>query len=78
MKAPQGSLSGHPVPCRFKVKDSQPSQLENYTKRHAVFNWTLDQFYEAFAVKETAEEWIEKHPYEEAVDDDADETWMAK
>ncbi|KFG79616.1 hypothetical protein MANI_029727 [Metarhizium anisopliae] len=41
-------------------------------------NRSLDEFYNKHARKETAEEWLDAHPFQQAVADDADAVWMAK
>lgn len=41
-------------------------------------NQSLDEFYGQHALKETADCWLENHPYHEAVGDDADSVWMSK
>ncbi|KAL7917210.1 hypothetical protein ACQKWADRAFT_307339 [Trichoderma austrokoningii] len=41
-------------------------------------NGLLDEFYTKSAHKETADHWIDAHPYQDAMEDDADATWMAK
>lgn len=78
MSSCQGFLSGHPVAWRLKVKELQSMQLENWTKWPIDLNQSLDAFHDKYAVKETADEWLHKHDYQEAVVDDAYDIWMAK
>ncbi|KAI0803775.1 hypothetical protein GGR55DRAFT_682188 [Xylaria sp. FL0064] len=41
-------------------------------------NESLDEFYDKHAEKETADAWLDKHPYHLAIDDDIDAKWMLK
>jgi len=41
-------------------------------------NDLLDEFYGKYARKETAESWIDNHPFQRAAADDAIDTWMAQ
>ncbi|KAG6065420.1 hypothetical protein E4U32_007390 [Claviceps aff. humidiphila group G2b] len=41
-------------------------------------NRTLDDFYNKHALKETADDWLAKHPWKDAVAEENEEVWMAK
>jgi hypothetical protein len=41
-------------------------------------NRHLDEFYDKHAVKEIAEEWLDNHPYQQAIIVDDDAIWMAR
>jgi len=38
----------------------------------------LEEFFDKYAVKEKAGDWIDKHPFQSATADEADSVWMAK
>ncbi len=40
-------------------------------------NQALDEFYIEHAKQETADEWLDKHPFHSAIADDADAKWMS-
>ncbi|TRX89862.1 hypothetical protein FHL15_009295 [Xylaria flabelliformis] len=40
-------------------------------------NQALDEFYSKHAKQETANEWLDKHPFQSAIADDADAKWMS-
>ncbi|KAI1266000.1 hypothetical protein F5Y18DRAFT_426513 [Xylariaceae sp. FL1019] len=40
-------------------------------------NQSLDEFYNQYATKDMVADWLDKHPFQEAVADDAYEIWMA-
>ncbi|KAK3941285.1 hypothetical protein QBC46DRAFT_363417 [Diplogelasinospora grovesii] len=56
---------------RFSLRPSHDMLLKD-------LNRSLDEFYREHASKETAEDWLDKHPFQSAVADDADAIWMAK
>ncbi|KAK1766564.1 hypothetical protein QBC33DRAFT_104820 [Phialemonium atrogriseum] len=57
--------------CRFSLQPSRGIPLE-------YLNRSLDEFYLKHGSKETAESWLDRHPFQEAVPDEADDVWMAK
>jgi hypothetical protein len=38
----------------------------------------LDEYFNQNAVRETVSKWLEAHPFQGAVADDAEKEWMAK
>ncbi|KEZ39209.1 hypothetical protein SAPIO_CDS9873 [Scedosporium apiospermum] len=57
--------------ARFSLQPSRAMSLKE-------LNRSLDEFYDKNAIKETPGDWIDGHPYEDALDEGLDETWMAK
>ncbi|EXV00475.1 hypothetical protein X797_006537 [Metarhizium robertsii] len=57
--------------CHFSLQPSRGMLLKD-------LNRSLDEFYNNHARKETAEDWLDAHPFQQAVADDADAVWMAK
>ncbi|KAK4152364.1 hypothetical protein C8A00DRAFT_44572 [Chaetomidium leptoderma] len=55
---------------RFSLQPSRGILLED-------FNQSLHEFYGKHATKSPAEDWLDKHPFQRAIPDDADATWMA-
>lgn len=41
-------------------------------------NRSLDEFYDTYARRTAVETWLDAHPYQGAVPDDADNVWMAQ
>ncbi|UNI13306.1 hypothetical protein JDV02_000063 [Purpureocillium takamizusanense] len=56
---------------RFSLQPSHGMLLED-------LNRSLDEFYKSYARRETVENWLDTHPFPQAVADDADAVWMAK
>ncbi|KAI0856848.1 hypothetical protein F4860DRAFT_491446 [Xylaria cubensis] len=55
---------------RFSLQPSRGTSLQD-------LNQALDEFYSKHAKKETADEWLDKHPFQSAIADDADAKWMS-
>ncbi|KND87317.1 hypothetical protein TOPH_08074 [Tolypocladium ophioglossoides CBS 100239] len=55
---------------RFSLQPSRGMSLKD-------LNRSLDEFYGKYACKETADDWLETHPFQAALADDADAVWMA-
>ncbi|KAG5961510.1 hypothetical protein E4U57_007548 [Claviceps arundinis] len=55
----------------FSLQPSRGMSLQD-------LNRTLDEFYNKHALKETADDWLAKHPYKDAVAEENEEVWMAK
>ncbi|KAG6117945.1 hypothetical protein E4U14_007373 [Claviceps sp. LM454 group G7] len=55
-----------------------PSDLILINDWLANLNRTLDEFYNKHALKETADDWLAKHPWKDAVAEENEEVWMAK
>jgi hypothetical protein len=45
---------------------------------YVALNEALDEFYSEHAQKETADAWLDKHPYHLAIDDHVDAKWMSE
>ncbi|PNY27842.1 Uncharacterized protein TCAP_02241 [Tolypocladium capitatum] len=56
---------------RFSLQPSRGMPLKD-------LNRSLDEFYNKYAHRETAENWLNTHPFQQAVSDDADAVWMTK
>ncbi|KAK7416311.1 hypothetical protein QQX98_005255 [Neonectria punicea] len=72
---------GTPIPSHFILINEYISKFSLQPSRGMSLkdlNQALDDFYGKYAHKETAEDWLSAHPYQEAASDDADTTWMAK
>ena len=41
-------------------------------------NRSLDEFYDEYARKESAETWLDAHAFQEVIAEDQDAVWMAK
>jgi hypothetical protein len=41
-------------------------------------NRSLDEFYDKYALKKAAREWLGEHPLRECMDGADEQTWMAK
>ncbi|KZZ96551.1 hypothetical protein AAL_03780 [Moelleriella libera RCEF 2490] len=67
---------GTPVPGHFTLFNDYMSQFSLQPSRE--LNHLLDEFYNTHARKETAEKWLDAHPYNEATADDADAVWTAR
>ncbi|KAG6236962.1 hypothetical protein E4U23_000146 [Claviceps purpurea] len=55
----------------FSLQPSRGMSLQD-------LNRTLDEFYNKHALKEAADDWLDKHDYKDAVVDDDYKVWMAK
>ncbi|CCE32962.1 uncharacterized protein CPUR_06884 [Claviceps purpurea 20.1] len=55
-----------------------PSDLILINNWLSNLNRTLDEFYNKHALKEAADDWLDKHDYKDAVVDDDYKVWMAK
>ena len=74
-----GSLSNLRGVCRLQVWIPRESpSLNSEPNSRLDLNRLLNEFYNTHAQKEPAEKWLDAHPYQAAIADDADAVWMAK
>ncbi|KAK4068349.1 hypothetical protein Purlil1_13807 [Purpureocillium lilacinum] len=57
--------------ARFSLQPSYGMPLRDLNQR-------LNDFWDESATKETAEEWLDKHPFDSAMTDDGDQIWREK
>ncbi|KAM4058951.1 hypothetical protein HRG_008172 [Hirsutella rhossiliensis] len=57
--------------ARFSLQPSRGMPLKD-------LNQALDEFYAKHAHMEAAEKWLDAHPFQDAIPDDADAAWTAK
>ncbi|KAM6508007.1 hypothetical protein FSOLCH5_013207 [Fusarium solani] len=55
-------------------REDESSQFEKLF----IYTVSKDEFYAEYAQKETAENWLNTHPFQNAVSDDADSVWIGK
>ncbi|KAI0467840.1 hypothetical protein F4859DRAFT_226612 [Xylaria cf. heliscus] len=72
---------GTPIPSHLILVNEWISRFSLQPARGMplqVLNEVLDEFYSKYAQKDTADAWLEKHPYHLAIDDDIDAKWMSE
>ncbi|KJZ71927.1 hypothetical protein HIM_08683 [Hirsutella minnesotensis 3608] len=57
--------------ARFSLQPSYGMSLGELNKK-------LDDFWDQCATRETAEQWLDKHPFQSAMTDDGDQIWGQK
>ena len=53
-------------------------EMSSLLRIHTELNQSLGEFFDQFATKKSAEEWLDNHPYPEAMPDEADEIWTSR
>ncbi|KAH7265854.1 hypothetical protein B0J15DRAFT_545883 [Fusarium solani] len=72
---------GTPIPSHLILVNECISRFSLQPSRGMLLkelNRSLDEFYAEYAQKETAENWLNTHPFQNAVSDDADSVWIGK
>ncbi|RSM03314.1 hypothetical protein CEP52_007460 [Fusarium oligoseptatum] len=72
---------GTPIPSHLILINEYISRFSLQPSRGMLLkelNRSLDEFYAEYAKKETAENWLNKHPFQDAVSDDEDSVWIGK
>ncbi|PNY23834.1 Uncharacterized protein TCAP_06226 [Tolypocladium capitatum] len=60
--------------ARFSLQPSYGMSLRVSVE----LNKSLDEFWDQYATKETAEKWLDEHPFQSAMTDDGDQIWGQK
>ncbi|KAM3551383.1 hypothetical protein ARSEF4850_007898 [Beauveria asiatica] len=68
---PEGLILIHEFHARFSLQPSRGMPLQD-------LNHSLDAFFDLVAIKQTAESWLDEHPYHSAIADEAEDMWMRK
>ncbi|RSM15798.1 hypothetical protein CDV31_004740 [Fusarium ambrosium] len=72
---------GTPIPSHLILINEYISRFSLQPSRGMLLkelNRSLDEFWAEYAKKETAENWLNAHPFQDAVSDDEDSVWIGK